>query len=137
MIVAAADVGDEGDLLAVGRPGGSADVASHVELLDGEVLHVLDGLALELGGVGEGSLGEGRSVVRITRHTMTAAQEGVPRQSRNRRRLLGRSAVRSRRGVPPSPPLPEILVFNGVTEQFPRKIVSAWELYGKSCGIRT
>ena len=59
-IVAAADVGDEGDLLAVGRPGGAADGASAVELLDGEVLHVLDGLALELGGVGEGLLGEGR-----------------------------------------------------------------------------
>ncbi len=55
-IVASADVGDEGDLLTVGRPGGSADVASGVELLDGEVLHVLDGLALEIGGVGEGVL---------------------------------------------------------------------------------
>ena len=56
-IVAAADVGDERDLFAVGRPGRAADQARHVELLDGEGRHVGDGLALKLGGVGDGLRG--------------------------------------------------------------------------------
>jgi len=59
-VVATADIGDEGELLAVGRPGGAADGAGHVEPVDGEVLHVLDGAALELGGVGERGLGRER-----------------------------------------------------------------------------
>ena len=60
-VVAPAHVGDEGDLLAVWRPRGAADLAGHVELFDGQAL----GLDLRVGlggdlfgiGYGLGSLG--------------------------------------------------------------------------------
>ena len=52
-VVASADVGDEGDLGAVGRPDAAADLAGAVERRDGELLEALDGGGLELGGVGD------------------------------------------------------------------------------------
>ena len=53
-VIPPADVGDEGHLLAVRRPRRAAHLARHVELLDGERLHVGHGFALELGWVGDG-----------------------------------------------------------------------------------
>ena len=52
-VVAPAQVGNECDLLAVGRPRGAAHQPRHVELLDGEAAHVGYGLALQLGWFGD------------------------------------------------------------------------------------
>jgi hypothetical protein len=62
-VVTSAHVGDEGDLFAVGRPGGAADLASHVEFFDGQAFgfDLSVGLGGDLFGIGY-SLGRWKSL---------------------------------------------------------------------------
>ncbi len=62
-VIASAHIRDEGDALAVGRPRGPADLARHVQLLDGQAARfdLRVGLGGDLLGIGDG-LGRGQSL---------------------------------------------------------------------------
>src|ERR1019366_119439 len=103
---------DEGDLLAVGRPRRATNVARGVELLDREDLHVLDGFALELGGVGDGLLGEGGTRYQQdqdSRQRVSSFEFQVSREAR-----VPNLGMFGTPGVPP--PSPSNPCFHGVTK---------------------